>query len=574
MTRHTFSGIRRLVLLLVVLAAVCQPVERADAAAQWQVVYPQRAMPFFHQGTGIGVDRGHNIYVLDQLEAREYKFSAEGKRLDIWPVGQPVLARQWNPSHLAVDSQGTSYVLGNGVTKLSSSGKLLSHWSIGRSAASIAVGGSGNVFLLLLRPAPTGIGGSVEIDKLSPAGALLSTWVSPVIQSQSVAPDGLAVDPAGNVYATAGTDNQCYKACIPVTSVLFRFSSSGHVTRVFHPGSLEFGPIAAVDSQGTLYLLPHDVSFASMSLERMSATGKVLSIVSRVGTDQLGDTLHLALDDQRIYLTDSRVFDQSTFAIGGVVRVLSNTGKSIALWGRFLSKTSVPLNLGIAVGPSGNIYLSGGPNSAAYSVVSPAGRLLQTVGSTQGSGAVLSDARSLRVDSKGNVYVLDGISGRIAKFSPGGKLLARWSLPGAPTIGGDDLALDSSGNVYVTAPSVIFKLSPSGKLLATIGGPGTGPGRFGGPGGLALDSSGNIFVADVYNNRIQELSPTGTPIAAWSSPRGFDRPIRVALDTAGDVYVVDLTHDYVQQFTHSGRFVAVLSGPGIWPGQLIEPTSL
>src|SRR5579859_5028499 len=98
--RQICSTFLRIATPLVACVVACQPTGWVGATAQWQVIYPQRTMPFFHQGTGIGVDGQHNVYVLDQLEAREYKLSATGKRLGMWPAGQPTLRNQWYPTHL------------------------------------------------------------------------------------------------------------------------------------------------------------------------------------------------------------------------------------------------------------------------------------------------------------------------------------------------------------------------------------------------------------------------------------------------------------------------------------------
>src|SRR5207248_11187684 len=140
----------------------------------------------------------------------------------------------WQPGRLAVDGQGNSYVLQDGVLKYSPTGRLLAHWTpiSNPNPISIAAGGSGNVFLLSLQSAVDGPGGNPRIDKYSPAGRLLASWYGPPLSIKSVVPDGLAVDPHGNIYVTVATDNVCEPhARIPVTSYLYRFSPAGKLTR-------------------------------------------------------------------------------------------------------------------------------------------------------------------------------------------------------------------------------------------------------------------------------------------------------------------------------------------------------
>jgi tripartite motif-containing protein 71 len=138
---------------------------------------------------------------------------------------------------------------------------------------------------------------------------------------------------------------------------------------------------------------------------------------------------------------------------------------------------------------------------------------------------------------------------RIQKLSSLGQPLAQWHTVGSGTDEsteiGYDLALDASGNVYVSEPHPfsdgndrIQKFSPAGELLATWGGSGTGPGQFSQPTGLAVDSKGNVFVVDAYNNRVQELSSTGQYVAQWKGPEpGFKFVSKIALDDHGNMYV-------------------------------------
>jgi len=155
----------------------------------------------------------------------------------------------------------------------------------------------------------------------------------------------------------------------------------------------------------------------------------------------------------------------------------------------------------------------------------------------------------IAIDRQGNIYVADVANHRIQKLSSLGQPLSQWRTVGSGvgerTETGFDLALDASGNVYVSEPHPmgpgnerIEKFSPAGERLAQWGGSGTGPGKFNKPFCLTVDSKGNVFVVDSGNNRIQEFLPTGQYVTQWKGPQnGFIATSKPAVDDQGNIYV-------------------------------------
>lgn len=154
----------------------------------------------------------------------------------------------------------------------------------------------------------------------------------------------------------------------------------------------------------------------------------------------------------------------------------------------------------------------------------------------------------IHVDREGNVWVTDGqdntptrrpgqpadaplppapdkvVGHQVYKFSPDGKLLLTLGKPGGNRPGqpadpasfyqpndvitypnGDILVAEGHGGTHAR----LSRFDRTGKFLMEFGKRGSGPeGEFDQPHGLAFDSKGRLFVADRSNNRIQILDPT------------------------------------------------------------------
>ena len=139
---------------------------------------------------------------------------------------------------------------------------------------------------------------------------------------------------------------------------------------------------------------------------------------------------------------------------------------------------------------------------------------------------------------------------QVYKFSPEGKLLMTLGKPGgaaAPAYffePGDVLVL-ADGNILVgdgghagSAPtqSRILEFDKNGKLLKTIGKPGSGPGEINQSHGLAVDSQGRLFIANRGNNRLEIFDKDGNFVSSWKQ---FGRPSSVYIDKNDVLYVGD-----------------------------------
>ena len=179
----------------------------------------------------------------------------------------------------------------------------------------------------------------------------------------------------------------------------------------------------------------------------------------------------------------------------------------------------------------------------------------------------------IHVDHDGNVWVTDGqdnlprrgrgadttaplppppeklVGHNVYKFSPDGKLLMTLGKPGGARepeffYQPNDVLVAPNGDIFVAeghasganANARILKFDKTGKLIKTWGKRGTGPEDLDQPHALAMDSRGRLFVGDRGNNRILIYDQEGKLLDTWYQ---FSRPSGIWIDRNDVIYVAD-----------------------------------
>jgi DNA-binding beta-propeller fold protein YncE len=87
-----------------------------------------------------------------------------------------------------------------------------------------------------------------------------------------------------------------------------------------------------------------------------------------------------------------------------------------------------------------------------------------------------------------------------------------------------DVSIGPAGEIYVSdgySNACVHRYSPDGRLIATWGGSGIGPGEFNLPHNISCDEDGWVYVADRENHRIQVFDGDGRYETEW---RNVHRP--------------------------------------------------
>lgn len=187
----------------------------------------------------------------------------------------------------------------------------------------------------------------------------------------------------------------------------------------------------------------------------------------------------------------------------------------------------------------------------------------------------------LHVDQDGNVWVTDSSGDaeqtkghQVFKFSPEGEILMTLGTAGVAGSGPDhfnqpcDVITTPEGYIFVSdghsgqnanvppgATGRIIKFSPEGEYMMEWGRIGTGPGEFRTPHALELDSRGRLFVADRGNHRIQIFDQEGELLDIYTQ---FSRISGLYITADDTLYAIDSES---QETNHYGWKNGVRIGP-------------
>lgn len=235
--------------------------------------------------------------------------------------------------------------------------------------------------------------------------------------------------------------------------------------------------------------------------------------------------------------------------------------------------------------------------------------------------AALGLITGIAIDHSGNVYFNDpdnhvvfrvGADGIIHVIAGNG--IGGYSGDGGPatdaSIGGDEtsydlqlsppvlngIAVDASGNVYITSGSLVRRIDTNGIITTYAGGGSNHPGNGGQATnaalgvllGITVDASGNIYFVDRSYSAIRKVTPngiittiagTGTGVNGFTGDGGsaaaaqLNNPIAITCDNAGNLYIAEQgPPGRIRKITTATGVINTVAGGGtLAPGAGVPP---
>ena len=525
----------------------------------------------FGSPLGLALDSSQNIYIADTNNCRVREITPDGKIQTIAGNGTcatagdggPASSAQLNyPQSVAVDGSGNIYVGEEYRIRMIAAGTRIITSFAGGSGTSTADSIPATTAYIPYNPslAVSRSGTLYYTDSSSARVRIISASTGAVYTvagtgtagsgGDGVAlnnPNGVAVDATGNVYISDQIN--CRIRMVDTSGRITTFAGATH-----YAGDLGQATIALLhqpqhaikDPAGNLYIS----DTYNHAIRKVDTGGKITTIAGNGTCGHTGDqgpavsaTLcypaALALDSNRnLYVADSGNYVVRRIDSGGQITTYAGTAQ-------------FRYPFGLAVDGTGNLYVSDALSFRVHKVAADRTISLVAGMGTQGylgdgglaTAAQLAYPTYLALDGSGSkLYIADASNNEVRKVEGGiittvaGTRACCGTAPDATHTyigqpGG--IALDSSGNLYISAPNFSYIAQVSGSAITVIA--GNNRWAFAGDGGLALsasvnnpsglwiDASGDVYVADTGNNRVRKLtldSPSGMAIAAGDKQTG------------------------------------------------------
>ena len=410
-------------------------------------------------------------------------------------------------------------------------------------------------------------------------------------------------DPASGTGTNTGSNNNSSwgSNLTALAALAGQFGGEGNVDGTGSGAYFRYPRGMAVDADGNLYV----ADFGNHAIRKVTPAGVVTTLAGGPfsGTSDGTGTEASFYNPSAIAIDASGnlfVFDSGSHLLrkvtpAGVVTTVAGTAYQSSQVDGNGTAAQFGTVYSMAFDASGNLYLA---DDYAVRKMTPAGDVTTVAGGTNfryaddtGANAGFGDITALVVRSDGDLLVLDHGNRVIRRVTPAGVVttyagvqynssVVDGALADARFASPEGLALDASGNLYVSEDDVIRKITPSGTVSTVAGSAGnrglvegnTTTARMARPWALAA-GNGRIYLLEADQHTVRQLQPdgsigilaggrstTGTTDGTGSAAR-FMRAMGVATTSDGRILVSDNQAAKVRQVTREG-VVTTYAGSG------------
>lgn len=604
--------------------------------------------------TGLAVDSAGNIYIADEDNNRIRKVTVStgiittivgtGTASYSGDGGSAAKATLNYPADVALDSAGNLYIADEGNERIrevrASTGIISTVAGDGQNAdsgnggvaihaglvnpAGVAVDLAGNVYI---PDTADNVIRAVGANKTAPT----ITWATPAAVSYGTA---LSTKQLNAKASVAGTfDYSPAIGAVPpagtiTLSVTFIPTDTVDYSTAATTTTLTVNKATPSITWPTPATIDYGTSLSSTQLDATSSVAGTFSYSPPVGTvlSPGSQTLSVAFTpastaDYNNATANVTLTVRAATSAWTINTVAGNGTNGFAGDGGAATAAELAAPSGVAVDTSGNFYIADYENSRVRKVTAATGDISTVAGDGAccyygGDGGLATNAilyrpSGLALDSSGNLYIADSGSYVIRKITaatgiistvageystgetPGGPIGDGGQATSAFLIEPDAVALDASGNLYITdcGNNRIRKVTVSTGVIATIAGNGPnnlngaaysgdgGPATSAGlvcPTDVALDGAGNIYIADEGDNRIRKVTlatgiittVAGNGTGGYSGDNGpatnaqLHSPSGIRVDSAGNLYITDSANQVIREVTASTGYISTIAGTG------------
>ena len=377
--------------------------------------------------SGLALDNAGNLFIADECNSRIRKVAA-GTDIIMTVAGSgsdpgdniPAIGASFQPSNVALDRDGNLYIAdlsAHRIRKVSASSGLIT-----------TVAGNGN----------SGYNG----DNIPATSASLDM------------PWGLALDAAGNLYIGDRSARRVRKVTA-ATGIITTIAGNGDW--IFNgdnipatSASLYYPEGIAVDPAGNVYI----ADTVHRLVRKVLAANGLITIVAGTGNSgyngdnipatsaSLAQPLALALDTTgNLYFADDRRTRKVTTA--GIITTVAGNGTG-AYNGDNIPAVSATLSRPwkVAVGPGGDLYIADSGNNRVRKVAAGSGVITTVAGNGDAvyngdnipaTSAAVGQPIGIGFDSAGNLYISDSVNNRVRKVDAATASSARWRATETPS---------------------------------------------------------------------------------------------------------------------------------------------